>query len=515
MRPLLAVIIINIFFSSYLYAENRYSSIQKNAAYITIQFEKIAIPDSLTIFYWDTFYSFYREFVTPYKKWIIKSNSDSLFKFELPLNSPLGYFSLECGETSKENPRCILKHYLVATGDSVLITFYKSSVPKYPAIPNDRYYSYLLGENLTHRIMVTGPGSEKYNCRYAIDTTILYIPSMGRWVLDKEGNYLANNYYELAQSKALKILEAKKDLLKPIEYSTLLADISSKLGEDKITKICYHFWDFEASKKTNERSVSEFKRKCRSFILNTNQDILIPQDAGCISKAYAKFAILRQKALASEGDNIIQSFQSKYAEDLLDKILTVYLIDFYHKLQNAEEQWNQIFSIVQSNKYRELLLGIYNNQGKGKLAFDFALSDTSGKTVYLHDFKGKVVFIDFWYTGCGVCAIFNQKTIVHVKNLFKHNSEVVFVSISIDTDKNKWIKSINLGKYTTPDVINLYTNGEGMNHPIIRHYNIIGYPHQLLVDKQGKIYRSNNLQVEPDELAKIISEALLEQQLAK
>lgn len=54
-----------------------------------------------------------------------------------------------------------------------------------------------------------------------------------------------------------------------------------------------------------------------------------------------------------------------------------------------------------------------------------------------------------------------------------------------------------------------------MNHPIIRHYNIIGYPHQLLVDKQGKIYRSNNLQVEPDELAKIISEALLEQQLAK
>lgn len=61
---------------------------------------------------------------------------------------------------------------------------------------------------------------------------------------------------------------------------------------------------------------------------------------------------------------------------------------------------------------------------------DFTLSDLAGRSVRLSDFKGKIVFVDFWATWCPPC----RKEIPHLKDLAQHYKEqgVVVLGVSVD-----------------------------------------------------------------------------------
>lgn len=122
----------------------------------------------------------------------------------------------------------------------------------------------------------------------------------------------------------------------------------------------------------------------------------------------------------------------------------------------------------------------------GNPAPAFTLTDEKGKSVSLNDFKGKVVYIDFWGVYCGPCIneIENYADKLHEK--YK-NADVVFLNICVDSKETIWKAALK--KYHLKG-INLIAEG-WTNNPICKEYNVNGIPHYVLIDKNGNIVDNN------------------------
>ena len=118
----------------------------------------------------------------------------------------------------------------------------------------------------------------------------------------------------------------------------------------------------------------------------------------------------------------------------------------------------------------------------GKSSYDFSLPDSTGKMVSMKDFKGKVIFIDVWATWCGPC----KEQLPYLKEIeeeYKDNSEIVFMGISIDRekDKQKWADFVKKQELVGVQLF------DDLGKSFGRKYEIDAIPRFLLIDRQGKL----------------------------
>lgn len=116
----------------------------------------------------------------------------------------------------------------------------------------------------------------------------------------------------------------------------------------------------------------------------------------------------------------------------------------------------------------------------------FTLIDVNGKAITKEMLKGKVTLMDFWFSGCKGCVQLTP-SLTQIEQQFRQTADVQLISISVDKDKDQWLRSINEKKYTTASAVNLYTGGEGTNHLMLKLYNISSYPSLVLLNPQGRI----------------------------
>ena len=143
---------------------------------------------------------------------------------------------------------------------------------------------------------------------------------------------------------------------------------------------------------------------------------------------------------------------------------------------------------------RNLVLGIacflfiisVKAQNKGEKSPEFTLSDINGNKVSLSDFKGKIVYLDFWASWCGPCL----KEIPSSKKLqatFKDNPSIVFINISFDHDTVQWKKAINSKKMIGIQLI----SAKGRESNVLENYRVATIPRTVIIDKKGIIVEND------------------------
>lgn len=134
----------------------------------------------------------------------------------------------------------------------------------------------------------------------------------------------------------------------------------------------------------------------------------------------------------------------------------------------------------------------------------FTLKDQDGREVTLKDFAGKVVYMDFWSSGCGPCRYEMKNGSPKLHARFKDNKDVVFLYISIDDSADLWKKAIAADKI---EGIHLLSPG-GFKSPVADAFNIMGIPRYIIIGKDGKVFDDDAPRPSQDITPLRINEAL-------
>src|SRR5213594_1786087 len=131
-----------------------------------------------------------------------------------------------------------------------------------------------------------------------------------------------------------------------------------------------------------------------------------------------------------------------------------------------------VFGLVwmQSSKYEPLTVG--------KVAPDFHLPDLNDKELRLSDFRGKVVFLNFWATWCKPCREEMPSMEILYKNFEKDGLVILAISIDRVTTKKDippFVKALNL---TFPILIDSWGQTD-------KRYKLMGVPETYIIDQQG------------------------------
>lgn len=143
--------------------------------------------------------------------------------------------------------------------------------------------------------------------------------------------------------------------------------------------------------------------------------------------------------------------------------------------------------------------------------FDFTLKDKYGNEYTLSDYKGKVVFLNFWATWCNPCLI----EMPHIEEIYKeygfNEDEVVVLGVANpsskeypnnnDVPKEEIIDFIEEKGYTFPIVFD--ETGE-----VYRDYFIRSFPTTFMINKDGKIYGYVSGSLTKDIMVNIINQTL-------
>ena len=203
-----------------------------------------------------------------------------------------------------------------------------------------------------------------------------------------------------------------------------------------------------------------------------------------MSSEYSKYQGARQEFIAMNQNSPqlilvlkTMNIETEFAdyEGILNQVITSF------GQSPTVMEYKKYFDSYKAQRDAGLTLGI------GKVAPDFEQLGTDQKTnIKLSDLRGKVVLIDFWASWCGPCRKENPNV---VKTYAKYKDDgFTVMSVSLDTDKEKWLAAIKQDNLNWPNHV---SDLRGWNNRVAALYEVKSVPFTVLIDQQGKIIKTN------------------------
>lgn len=226
--------------------------------------------------------------------------------------------------------------------------------------------------------------------------------------------------------------------------------------------------------------------------LKENPELLVTED-------YQAFLLDGLYAIGGEGQTtpygyakgqleyIVQNIQDTAVADFaLNSVLSRYMER--RGVESIDGLMDMFRQKVHSPRVRQAVEELYvkwNRVAKGQSIPEFTFLDIDDKEVALSEFKGKYVYIDCWATWCGPCKQ-QLPALKQLEHKYK-GKDIVFVSISSDSDSNKWknmVKEQKLGGVQLIKTVPTYSEFSDL-------FMINAIPRFIILDKEGKVFDAN------------------------
>ncbi|MFN0256788.1 TlpA family protein disulfide reductase [Pedobacter ureilyticus] len=278
------------------------------------------------------------------------------------------------------------------------------------------------------------------------------------------------------------------------QYYFFLLRFIEKINAQERNKIAGTFKQYRLN--LDSLKDAGLKSQCREDLLNEDIFVLSPNYRNYIENRvrfntlFSEVNLLNRVQENKEFNftlsNGYAGLSNLYLSDMIrDWYLTNSIINGYsdYGYEKSEQAYQKFKNDILSKSYKDTLERFHNQMQrlrKGIQAPAFSLKNADGKNISLSDFRGKVVYIDFWGIYCNPCINeINQ----YAEKVHQKYSNVVFINICVDADEKAWQKTLKSLKLNG---INLLAKGWTKN-PVCQAYNVSGIPHHVLIDKNGKL----------------------------